>query len=127
MNIADAIKSLVADLRALQDLQVQTEKKERGGRGDVLTIVIGPHERLPQFGASKVKQGLRLIFETYNTDPSHIAAQLVAIGDAITDDRRRGGNAQTTEYPLEDWDPTEEEGREGTTLETIARIVINAD
>ena len=127
MNIADAINSLMGDLKTIDGLQVQTEAKERGGRGDVLTITTAEHTRPPQFGASKIKQGLRLKYETYNTDPAHISAQLVAIGDAITGDRRRGGNAQTTEYPVEEWESTEDEGREGAIFETLVRIVINAD
>lgn len=124
-NLNGAITNLVKDLRTITGLQVQTESKERGGRGDMLTVTTGAHIRQPFFGSSKVKQELSMLFESFNPDASYIADMLSEIGRIVFKDLRRGGNAQTTEF-TEEWEPEDEEGREGTSLTTTLRIVINA-
>ena len=123
MSFPDAFKNLAAQLRTVDDVFVQTEKKEAGARKFTLTMLLGERDPVPQFGRTRVTQGVTLELYSKSQDAGAMAAKILEIEEQIRKDRRRGGHAQTTTEP-DLWDyEDEDESRGGLTMTSSIGVV----
>ena len=123
MSLQLAIADLVTQAKTVTGLAVFEEVQEKTRNNYSLTITQGTHLREPRFGASRVTQSLDLILNVKKPDPSGVATMISSIETAITADRRRDGNAQTTTNPTE-WIKDEDEGREGQVMSSSIGVVV---
>lgn len=122
----NAYNDLITSLDALDWLNVYTEKGKSGGRKWSLEVVAGTSRFVPKIGCRTKFNGYTLTLKTTaQTAPDDLAEKLGVIDDIITNDRRRGGNAQSTIADEAGWTPEEDEGRESFSITTNIEIQFN--
>lgn len=113
MNMSAAVDNLLNTLGAIKGVDVLTNGQEPGRRKVFIYYTTGNLERDGFYGRDKYKQEMELTvnFHSDMADPHKSSAKMLQISQVITDDRRRGGQAQTTTNPV--FSKTEDNGREG--------------
>ena len=118
-----ALEDLINSVKSVENLHVVDEKLEPGARDFTLAFGLGPKSAKRNFGADRVTYMVAMEFTARKHDLVAIAVKLDEIEDSITDDPRRGGNAQTS-FVGEEWIPEEELDREGVTFSNFVGVVI---
>jgi len=121
-----AYKDLIDSLNALPWLSVYTERGKSGARKWSIEVVAGTSRFVPKIGCRTKYNGYTLTLKsTAQTAPDDLSEKLGVIDDIITNDRRRGGNAQSTITDDAGWTPDEDEGRESFSITTNIEIQFN--
>ena len=121
-----SFQDLITTLKALSWLSVYEEKNQGGGRKWSLEVFRGTTAIDHAIGCRKISNGYSLTLNTNGTTaPADLSERINAIDAAITNDRRRGGNAQSTIMTPDGWTPDEDEGREAFSISTSLIILLH--
>lgn len=123
MSAKLAIADLIATLKAVDGLHVVEELQAKNRNKFTLSVTQGERETFQQFGAKRVTQFLVLELQVKAPRPGDISDKLSLIDSAITADRRRSGNAQST-LNTEPWTIADDQGREGVQIATTVGIIV---
>ena len=121
-----AYDDLITTLKALPWLSVYEEKGKSGGRKWSLEVFRGATSFIRNIGCRKIFNNYNLtLMQHSSTAPDDLAEKINIIDATITNDRRRGGYAQTTIMSEDGWSIDEEEGREAFSISTSLTIQIH--